>query len=191
MTGRTHDLAAFTALNIIVATQSIPEVSFSTGVFSIGACFLGGLTPDIDKPTSKFWQEFPAGTLVGKIVHPFIGGHRLISHSIFGFILFGLLSLYLLGLFSGTVIVDMQIVWTAFLIGYVSHLVMDMLTTEGIPLFLPIPIHIGFPPFKALRIKTGGIFERGIVFPVLVLVNLYLFYNYRQIYIHLFKMFIK
>jgi len=191
MTSRTHDLAAFTALNLITATQILPHLTLSTVMTAIGANFLGGLAPDLDKPTSEFWQKFPAGSYLGHILHTFLGGHRLISHSVIGFVLFGLLSKYILSLLSHTIIADMNIVWIAFMIGYFSHLLMDMLTSEGIPLFFPIPVHIGFPPFKILRIKTGGLIEKAIIFPLLLIANGYLFYHFYPTYIHLLKTFIK
>lgn len=53
MTARTHDLAAFTALNLIIATQPLPIISFSTALASLAACFLSGLAPDFDRSTSS------------------------------------------------------------------------------------------------------------------------------------------
>ena len=52
MTGRTHDLAAFTALTYVVATQPLPEMKLSTVLVALSANFIGGLGPDIDQPTA-------------------------------------------------------------------------------------------------------------------------------------------
>jgi inner membrane protein len=183
MTSRTHDLAAFTALNLAIISSPITEMSLSTAFVSLGVCFLGGLAPDLDKPTSGFWDKIPAGSFLGKIVHPFLGGHRLISHSFLGFFLFGWLFNYLLILTSQTLIVNMEIVWYSFMIGYLSHLIVDSFTHDGVPWLFPIPIHIGFPPFKFLRLKTGGIVEKGFVFPILLLINVYLFYRFFPFYL--------
>jgi inner membrane protein len=191
MTSRTHDLAAFTLLNILIVTRPLPLISFSTGVASIGACFLGGLLPDLDKPTSEFWQKFPGGTFFGELFHPFLGGHRLISHSFLGVVVFGFLLKYLLFLASKTILVNMDIVWLSFMVGFISHLTMDSLTTEGIPLFFPLSFHFGFPPFKSLRIKTSGILEKAFVFPALLISNIYFFYHYYQVYLNLIKSFLK
>jgi len=65
-------------------------------------------------------------------------------------------------------LVDMNVVWWSFIIGFVSHLVMDSITKEGVPWFFPIPLRIGFPPVRILRIKTGGFLEKAIIFPGLV-----------------------
>jgi inner membrane protein len=178
MTSRTHDLAAFTALNLVVATQTLPKISLPTALVALGACFLGGLAPDSDTSTSGFWQKIPAGSILGKLVGPLIGAHRHISHSLLGVILFGLGAKYLLGLASAVVLVDMNIVWFAFMIGLVSHLLIDTLTTEGVPWLLPLPFHIGFPPFREYRVKTGGFVEKFVIFPLLLLGNGYLFYNF-------------
>jgi inner membrane protein len=189
MTSRTHDLAALTALNIVIITQPILNISLATALVAIMACFLGGLGPDMDDPTSDLWHNFPAGSLLGKLLHPFLGGHRLISHSFLGFLIISFVVKYLLGLASHTFLVNMGIVWASFVIGYVSHLIMDALTIEGIPLFFPIPIYVGFPPLKILRIKTGGKIEKGLVFPGLLLINIYLFYNFYPTYLDLLKLF--
>jgi len=191
MTGRTHDLAAFTALNIILATQNVPQTTLSTTLVALGACFIGGLTPDIDTATSSFWQKIPAGTVFGRILHPFFRGHRLISHSIIGLAIFGYGMSWLLNLASHSLLVNMNIVWWGFMIGLVSHLIMDSFTEEGVPWLFPIPIHFGFPPFSALRIRTGGLLEKILIFPSLLLLNIYLFYSFYPIYLNFFRQFIR
>lgn len=190
MTGRTHDLAAFTAVNLILTTQALPPISLSTALVSLGACFIGGLAPDIDTATSSFWQKIPAGTFMGRILHPLFRGHRLISHSILGLIIFGLIMKWLLGLASATLLVNMDIVWWAFMIGLISHLIMDSLTQEGVPWLFPIPIRFGFPPLRAFRINTGGLLEKILIFPSLLILNGYLFYSFYQTYINFFRQFI-
>ena len=181
MTGRTHDLAAFTALSYVIATQSLQQMTLATGIVSIMATLVGGLTPDIDQPTADLWHKFPAGSLIGRILHPLLGGHRYISHSIVGVILLGWFSKLLLGKIGQVLLVDINIVWTAFMIGYVSHLIMDSFTQEGVPWLFPIPFRFGFPPFKFLRIKTGGVFEKTVVFPGLLFFTGYIyFHNYTK-----------
>ncbi len=182
MTGRTHDLAAFTALSYTVANQNIDPVTLSTLIASLGACFIGGLAPDIDQSTAALWNRLPAGGVVAKILSPFLGGHRFISHSILGIALFAILLKLLLSWMSSVVLVDMNIVWWAFMIGYVSHLIIDTFTKEGVPWLFPIPIRFGIPPFKFLRIKTGGYVEKSVVFPGLLFLNVYIYYlHYHKI----------
>lgn len=186
MTGRTHDLAAFAALSYIIATQPIPQLSLGTAIFALGANFIGGLAPDLDQPTADLWRRIPAGSVFSRMLAPFLGGHRYISHSILGVILFGFGLKWLLKMAGTVILVDMDIVWWAFMIGFISHLVTDSLTREGVPWLFPIPIKFGFPPFKALRLKTGGFIEKGIIFPLLLILESWIIYaNYNTFLIFL------
>lgn len=181
MTGRTHDLAAFTALSYVVATQPLPTMSLATGIVAVSANLIGGLTPDIDQPTADLWRRVPAGTVVGKILYPLLGGHRFISHSLLGIFLFGVGFKYFLDLIHSILLVDMGVVWWAFMIGYVSHLVMDTFTRDGVPWLFPLPVKFGIPPFRAMRLKTGGMAEKSIVFPILMVLTAYVYYtNYTR-----------
>lgn len=191
MTGRTHDLAAFTALSIIVATQPIPSMSLATGIAALGACFIGGLAPDIDQPTAALWNRIPAGGVFGRIFSPFLGGHRYISHSILGVILFGLGLKWLLALASTVVLVDMGVVWWAFMIGFVSHLLMDTTTRDGVPWLFPMPIRFGFPPLRNLRVITGGFMEKVVIFPALLFVNAYIYYTFKDVFLEYLRFYVK
>ncbi len=190
MTGRTHDLAAFTALNYVVITQPLEPISLATALTALTANLIGGLAPDIDQPTADLWHRLPAGSIFGRLLAPILGGHRFISHSILGIFLFGFGVKWLLSVMSSVLLVDMNIVWWAFMIGFISHLIMDTFTREGVPWLFPIPIHIGIPPLKILRIKTGGMIEKSIVFPVLLLLNAFIFYHYYNHYISLLKQYL-
>jgi inner membrane protein len=191
MTGRTHDLAAFTSINIYIATQQLPKMTLATAIVAFGAAMIGGLMPDIDDATSDFWDKIPAGTLIGRLIHPLIGHHRMISHSIVGIFIAGLLLKYLLTAINSVLLVDMKIIWWTILITYLSHLIMDSLTKDGVPWLFPIPVRFGFPPFKFLRIKTGGLIENFIVFPGLFLLNGYYIYTHYVSYLIFFRNFMK
>lgn len=171
MTGRTHDLAALSLLNVIVATSAVPSMSVATALVAVSACAIGGLAPDIDQPTAALWRRLPAGTFWGQLLSPLLGRHRFISHSIVGIFLFGYVSKFLLQLMSTFVLVDIDIVWYAFMIGFISHLLIDTITRDGVPWLFPIPWRFGFPPIRVLRIKSGGVIEKLIIFPGLVLLN--------------------
>jgi len=183
MTGRTHDMAAFTALNVIVMTQFVPHMTLATGLVAVFANLMGGIAPDIDQPTAPLWRNLPVGKYIGKTFDRFLGGHRFLSHSLLGAFVFGFLFHYILQVLTPSFPkLNMQIIWWAFMIGFASHLVMDTITTEGVPWLLPIPIKLGIPPIKALRIQTGGFWERLVVFPGLILVNAYIIYlNYDKV----------
>lgn len=180
MTGRTHDLAAFTAMTVVLVTQPIPQMTLATALVAFSANMIGGLAPDIDQPTAALWNRMRGGSIIGRLIKPFLGGHRYISHSLIGIALFGFVSKIILETMSTILLVDMQIVWWAFMIGYVSHLIMDTFTTEGVPWLFPIPIKFGIPPFRFSRMKTGGVVEKSFVFPGLLIANAYLVYAHYQ-----------
>lgn len=176
MTGRTHDLAAFTALHITFLSLPLQEMSLATAVAAFGANFVGGLFPDIDQPTSDLWDNFRGGEVIAKFICKLLGGHRHVSHSILGVVLLGFGLDKFLAWINPIVLIDMTIVWWSFMIGVVSHIIFDMPTKEGVPLFWPIKIPIGIPPVRFLRIKSGNFIETLIISPLLLLLNCYLFY---------------
>lgn len=145
---------------------------------------LGGIAPDIDQPTAPFWRNLPIGGLFGRFFGKMLGGHRFLTHSILGLFLMGFLFHWLLTfihpLFPK---INIDIVWWAFIIGMVSHLVMDSFTKEGVPWLLPIPVKFGLPPIRRLRITTGKGIENFIIFPLLIIIFIGLSaVNYPTIY---------
>jgi inner membrane protein len=186
MTGRTHDLAAFTSINYLIATSTLLHMSLGTAFVAFSANLIGGLTPDIDQPTADLWHKLPGGTVYSRIITPFLGGHRYISHSVLGIIIFGWLVHWLLQISSHTLIVDSSIVWWSFMIAYISHLVLDTFTKEGVPWLFPIPIKFGVPPFSFLRIKTGGFIEKYLLFPGLLVLNGIILYQHYTKYLAFF-----
>lgn len=187
MTGRTHDLGAFTALNVVVLTIPVPQMTIPTTFVAVSANFIGALVPDIDQQTSMFWKNVRGGGSLAVLISPLLGGHRFISHSILGIAIFGFLSKLLFNTLGSFILVDMQIVWISFMIGYISHLVMDTTTKEGVAWFFPIPWRIGMPPVSFFRVKTGGLVEKVLVFPGLVFLNGYLIYSYYPKYLEFLK----
>ncbi len=174
MTGRTHDLAAITALGAVVLLSPARTLTLSTVLVGILANQIGGIAPDIDQPTAPFWRNLPIGGIFGKVVGKLLGGHRFLTHSILGLVIFGVLvHLLLVALTPLMPHVDTGFVWWAFMIGMFSHLVMDSFTREGVPWLLPIPIKFGFPPLRRLRIATGKAAEMLVVFPGIVALDIW------------------
>lgn len=180
MTGRTHDLAAFTALSYVLVTYDMPQMSVATAIVAFTANMIGALAPDIDQPTADLYRRVRGGTLISKLVSPLFGGHRFISHSILGVFIFGYLARFVLTLTGSVLIVDADIVWWAFMIGYISHLCIDMLTKEGVPWLFPIPFRFGIPPLRAFRVKTGEMVEKSLIFPGLAIATIYLYYSHTE-----------
>ena len=188
MTARTHDVAAFTALLAIILAQPLRSITLATAIAALIANQIGGIAPDIDQPTAPFWRNLPIGGVFGKIIGKTLGGHRFISHSLLGLALFGFLTKLLLNFVHPIMPhVTIGLVWWAFMIGMVSHLVMDSLTKEGVPWLLPIPIKFGVPPLRRLRITTGKKVEHLIVLPLLIGVAVWLVahnYNHIDTFVH-------
>ncbi len=183
MTGRTHDLAAFTILGVVVLVQPPRTVTLATAIVAVLANLMGGLAPDIDQPTAPLWRNLPVGKYFGRIFGLLNGGHRFLTHSLLGLVLFGLAAHWLLGFLQPLMhSVDSGLVWWAFMIGMLSHLVMDSFTREGVPWLLPLPFKFGLPPLKKLRITTGHFAEQFVVFPGLLAANVWLYFaNYDKI----------
>lgn len=178
MTARTHDLAAVTALGVVILIQPLHTVTLATAIIVVFANLVGGITPDIDQPTAPFWRNLPVGKYFGKIFGMLNGGHRFVTHSLFGLFLAGVAAKALLGFLTPIMHhVDTGYVWWAFMIGMMSHLAMDTLTKEGVPWLLPFPAKFGIPPIRKLRITTGKWLESFGVFPLLLLFNLWLYSN--------------
>ncbi|HSX53297.1 MAG TPA: metal-dependent hydrolase [Patescibacteria group bacterium] len=168
MTARTHDLAAFTALGIVAITTLNIQITLGTALIAVLANQLGGIAPDIDQPTAPFWRNLPVGGYFGKVIDKMLGGHRFLSHSIIGAAGFGFLGWFILKFLHPIMPhVNIGIVWWAFMIGLLSHLVMDTFTKEGVPWLLPIPVKLGLPPVKSLRITTGKNVEKALFIAIL------------------------
>jgi len=127
-------------------------VGISVEFLSYGTlCFLalGALMPDIDEPRSTIGRVlFPISWGIRIFLH---WGHRQQTHSFLGLFFFALL---MFPLFFAE-----PAWWLAFSFGYLSHLVSDMMTKSGVPLFWPSRTFYYFPGDANYRIKTGSVSE--------------------------------
>lgn len=182
MKARTHDLAAVTALGVVVMAQPENNLTLGTAVAALLANQLGGIAPDIDQPVAPLWRNLPIGGFFGKIIGKMMGGHRFITHSILGLMLFGALArLFLVFIHPIIPTIDIELVWWAFMIGMTSHLIMDTFTKEGVPWLLPIPVKFGIPPLKRFRITTGK-WSEGLFFMAIIVFDIwYVASHYREI----------
>lgn len=169
MTARTHDIAAFTALTIWILAVPPGTITLGTAFVAVLANQIGGIAPDIDQPTAPFWRNLPVGRYFGKIFGALVGGHRFFLHSLLGVASFAGAALLLLRFLHPLMShIDIGFVWVAFIVGMLSHLLMDTLTKEGVPWLLPLPHKFGLPPIRAWRITTGKKVESVIVLPGLI-----------------------
>lgn len=169
MTSRTHDLGAFAALITVYHFLGLPFLGWPTIITASIANIVGALLPDIDQASNRLWDLIPGGNLVGRILRKLFIAHRTLSHSILGIVIIYSLTHWVIYKIFNPTFVNPGIVFLSLMIGYLSHLILDSLTEEGIPLLFPIKWKFGFPPIKWMRIKTDHWFERWIIFPGLVI----------------------
>lgn len=126
------------------------------GLFLI-AVAIGSLLPDIDHPQSIISRQIPIiGGIIGRLV-----SHRGFFHSILGtvivFSLLWVVRLDIASLFNATS-ETINLMWFGALIGYINHIVGDMITISGVKVFYPLRFNIGVP-----LIRTNSIGENLIV----------------------------
>lgn len=201
MTGKTHCIAAVAAAITIVHPKE-PEVILLGGSLA----FLGGLTPDVDLfqsklgrkisrfmisifsilllllllkqsfdfhlsdwiPLEQLFQSIPKGPLLFLLLCS-IGlntKHRTFTHSVLSGLLFTL-CIYLC----------LPGYWIYFLIGFCSHLLLDLCNKEGIELFFPLEKRISIPLCKSKNTYANTMI---LCSSVCVLVG-YLFYLFQDI----------
>ena len=174
MTARTHDIIAFASLLTVAAYNPPESLNLATAVASVLAADIGALLPDIDSAGNRLWDLLPAGKTLGKVFRRIFYKHRTLTHSLLGvFIVYKALG-FLLPKFINPSYFDPQIILVSVMVGYISHLVADSFTKDGLPLLFPFNFDFGLPPFKALRIRTGGWFEKVIIFPAVVILLLFI-----------------
>lgn len=132
MKGSTHVVIG---LSFGVTTQLLvgfPAEGFLEIPFYYGGLVLGSLLPDIDHPQSYLGRRLtPLSVPIFKLF-----GHRGITHSFLSLSILGIIltkSRYVNTYLSGGV-----------LLGYLSHLIADMFTPTGIPLFYPMKKKFSF-----------------------------------------------
>lgn len=149
MVGKTHIVGG------VAASLAFAQVGNLDPVIMMGAGVVGALLPDICHGGSLIGRKMP---LVSKIVN-MLFGHRSFTHSI----LFLVIIAYLLISY-----VPSEAVRVGFLVGMVSHFILDMATKNGIKLLFPIKLTVRFP----LTVKTGGSAE-SVILGILTLISFY------------------
>ncbi len=185
MLARTHSIVAFACMSSAVIYFAPIDVNTTTFALALMFNTMGSLLPDIDQASNKLWDLLPFGDTFAKYFNKMFLSHRGLTHSIIGFILVDKLIRWLLPIILNGHFIDIFTVYSALMIGYISHLIADCLTEEGLPLLFPLKYKFGFPPIKRWRIKTGGWFENIIVTPLLVFYILWMFVVYWPVFSNL------
>lgn len=185
MTARTHDAFAFASL-VTAAVLFPPEkISLLIIAFSIVANNIGGLFPDLDQATNRLWDLLPGDQSTGKLFRKLFIAHRTITHSALGVVIVYFLGINLSAKLFNPQYIDGMIVFWSFMIGFLSHLGVDALTKEGLPIFFPFSWKVGIPPVKALRVTTGTWVENWIVFPLVSVYLVWFIWKYQEAVFHL------
>ena len=165
MTAKTHDLVAFGSLLVLATYYPQDNLDLLVIFILIISNIVGALLPDIDQASNRLWDLLPGGNFIGKILRNIFLSHRTLSHSLIGIALFYYLFKWLLPKIFNPILVDPNLILASLMIGYLSHLVADGLTEEGLPVLFPLKYKFGIPPIKKWRIKSGGWFEKWILRP--------------------------
>jgi len=189
MTGKTHQIIGQTVgltTYFVLAGNGYDPATFA---FTVVVSSVAALLPDIDQPSSSLWRSIPMGRTAGAFVDPFIK-HRNLSHSLLGTVIVGAAAYWLTSLMPSYWGVNTEIILWVFLASYLSHLVADMVTVEGIPLLFPYQRMFGVPPrpFQGVRIVTGKWFENRVIFPIVnIVLVLIIIIHWDKIRVVLFK----
>lgn len=173
MLGKTHKIGGICA-GIITTSVLLQATDFSqeaviTAPLLIASATVGSLIPDIDHPNSKLGSRIrPVSKLINKMV-----GHRGFTHTIFALLIlsFGLfmLNMYLpvsLQPYGWAVVIGT-------VVGYASHLFLDVLTPSGVPLFAPFMS-------KSIRLArlTTGKYDTLVSVAMIVMTGLFLYVSF-------------
>ncbi len=182
MKGRNHIIVGFATAALV---QGVAPFVHAHSLFGLtlgarwmlttaaAAAMVGGLIPDVDLATSLVAHETGTGRgqgcLTGMVFHwvrKLLGGHRGFTHSLWACVICG----FVLGLNVGTLHLGdyaLPIAWNgllgswsdlgpAFTLGYLSHILADMLTREGVKFGWPlVEGDVGLGP-RVLRFSNGS-----------------------------------
>jgi inner membrane protein len=166
MLAPTHGVFGLFVTLIILAVFGV-QSSLHISVLFSGV--LGSLMPDIDLPRSTLGRLFP---FISKPLERHFG-HRTITHSFLGWAI-GTMIAMAISVAVSFLIPNNQASLTgifryplAFSMGYLSHLLLDMMNPTGVPLFWPNPGYDVFPKNPKLR-PAAGSFAEAVIFIVLL-----------------------
>lgn len=159
MKGITHaTIGAASGLAVALAVSApADETLFLAGLSAFAALF-----PDIDHPNSMLRRR------IGFLgVSVFWLTHRGLTHTLLAVVLFGLAAAMLLP----------EKIWAvAAIAGYASHILADMVTIAGVPVFWPLSSANWHLVPRLIRVRTGGIAE-SLIEAAFVLIAAYLVYQ--------------
>ena len=149
-------------------------------LYAYPAAAIAAWIPDVDNPRSRLGNGLSRtkSPVLDKLIRPVSWGLRALSFVLFRTVGHRTLTHSLLGVLIFAAIVSplaplVPALYAALLAGYASHLFADALNTKGVPLFWPMG-----KPFRLLPggVRSGGVFE-FVVAVVMVLATGYGIYE--------------
>jgi len=114
-------------------------------IIGYGSAVLGSLLPDIDTTASRLGKMFlPVSSYLERRF-----GHRTLTHSLLGWVIFSLMGLPLL-------MFKLKEIYFCFIFGVFSHILIDAVNKSGVPLFYPHLIRAVLPKNEKYRIFTAS-----------------------------------
>ena len=188
MTGITHQMIALLMAFWLLTIYPV-SIGPILGALAIIGVMIGALTPDLDQPTANIWRRMLGGRAIGNIFQFFSGGHRHVTHSLIGIFLIGwFLRQGIIMFVNHNYISSALVLWSAFMIGYISHPVADTLTDQGVPWLWPLHIKVKIPPGpEEVRVTTDSIVERLLVRGAIIVSFFFLLSSHWATLLRLFK----
>lgn len=158
MMGRTHIIIGISAGVAYLPAVTQGELMPGQFGFIMVGLVIGSLLPDIDHPHSLISQQLP---IVGRVISA-LTRHRGLFHSILGvLVMAGLSAWWSVGIAQGLTSLGIQNapeathhIGLGLMIGYILHILADMITVRGVRLFYPLKFTVRIPLFS-----TGGFRE--------------------------------
>lgn len=151
MNYKTHQVGGLlvgTATAVITTTLDQSQNSIYTAAVIPLASVVSSIWPDLDKAGTHASNRHP-------ILHSFFGllGHRGVSHSaLIPLISLVAVFLYRQVLFTNGILGYLGFsIWLGLSVGYLSHLMFDIITPMGVPLFAPL----SFKYYSILRLNNN------------------------------------
>lgn len=123
-------------------------------------CGLSALLPDVDHAGSWLGRRTPGVSWSVQAIF----GHRGAVHSLPGALVFSWLIPFLAAK------AGLLVPWQPVLFGFLTHLILDSLNPGGVAWLWPLPWRLALP-----LTRTGGVLERYLLNPALVLAAVYFY----------------
>lgn len=138
MNNKTHKIGGICSgliASTVLFSNTFNVEGLVSSVLIVCGASVGGLAPDIDHPESKVGRKLllkPISILINKVF-----GHRTITHSLVMSIFMTILLISSTNMFSGILKFIYSNLVIGFCIGWLSHLMLDLITVKGIPIYYP------------------------------------------------------